>query len=36
MNGIKRYKLPVLKETSHRAVQYSTGNTVNIRLLGGV
>ena len=27
--GIKKYKLPVIKQVSHRDVMYSTGNTVN-------
>ena len=36
MKGIKRYKLPILKETSHKEVLYGTGIIVNIRILGGV
>ena len=29
LKWIKKYKLPVIKQISHRDVMYSTGNTVN-------
>lgn len=29
MKGIKRHKLPIIKEIGHRNEKYSIGNTVN-------